>query len=109
MAVTATGERNRRITLQQATVSTDDHGGDVEAWSDLGLRWAKILYGTGAERRTAAQTNGSQPATVRVLADPLTRTVTLSHRLLFDDAPWNILGIAPIDRAEIEFSVVRTT
>jgi head-tail adaptor len=107
MALTPAGERNRLVMLQQATVTTDTHGGDVETWADLGQRSAKILYGTGAERRTAAQINGSQPATVRVLADPLTRTLALTNRLLFDDAAWNILGIAPIGRAEIEFSVVR--
>lgn len=55
----------------------------------------------------AAQTSGLQPATVRLLADQVTRSLTLQDRVSFDDAPWNITGIVPIGRHEIELTVVR--
>jgi SPP1 family predicted phage head-tail adaptor len=89
---TPAGKRRDRITLQRKTVTPDDFGGEIETWQDLGKRWAWIIYGTGQERRAAAQVNASVHATFNVPRDSLTRTLHADDRISFDGSYWNITG-----------------
>lgn len=101
------GKRDTRIVFERGTVVTDDHGEDVSTWNALATRWAAVLWGRGDERREAAREGGSQPATFVTLADEITRTVVLTDRIVGAGGTWDIKGIAPRARAEIEFSAVR--
>lgn len=107
MAMTAAGRRNRRIVIQRATKTSDDHGEDVPSWATWCSPFANVRFGTSAERRSAASEQGSQAATFRVLATAKTRDVTVQDRITFDGGVWDIEGIAPIDRTEVEFTAVR--
>ena len=60
-------------------------------------RWAKVLYGTGAERREAGAEGASQVATFIVTDDALTRLATVRDSIWFDNRRWNITSSAPID------------
>lgn len=101
------GQRDQRIAFERATVETDDHGEDVATWAEIAERWAAVNYGRGDERREGAREGGVQPATFIVLADEDTRTVGLTDRIRFRGGVWEIKGVAPRGRAEIEFSAVR--
>ena len=103
------GPRDKRIAFQAASGSADDYGESAPSWATIadGERWAAVFYGRGEERRQAAATGGAQAATFVVLADEVTRTVTLAHRILFAGVGWDIRSIAPRGRAEIEFTAVR--
>lgn len=106
LAPTPAGQRDQRVQFERATLVADDHGEDVSTWAALGEpRWAKLVYGRGEERREAARQGAEQPATFVVLADVLTRTIVTGDRIQFGGA-WDIKGIAPRGRAEIEFSAV---
>lgn len=37
-----TGELNQRITIQRATVTTNDYGEEITTWGTLGKAWAAI-------------------------------------------------------------------
>lgn len=104
--MTPAGQRDKRITFQRAVRTRSSLGTPTAgAWSDLGARWAKVLYGSGAERRQAATEQAVQPATFRVLADTLTRSIIATDRISFDGLVWDITNISPIGRpAEIEFT-----
>lgn len=102
------GRRDQRIAFERATIETDDHGEEVPAWAAIGERWAAVSYGRGEERRDAAREGGVQPATFIVLADELTGAVVLTDRIAFGGV-WEIRGIVPRGRAEIEISAVRAT
>jgi hypothetical protein len=72
-------------------------------------RLAKVLYGTGAERRAASVEGAVQTATFRVMADSLTRTVAITDRISFDGLVWDIGAISPVGGPvayEIEFTGV---
>lgn len=98
---------DRRVTFQRATVARSALGGKTaSAWNDLGRRQANVLFGTGAERRSAAVEQGTQAATFRLRLDSLTRTVTAEDRLTCEGLTFDITGIAPIGRAEIEITGV---
>jgi head-tail adaptor len=92
---TPAGKRRDRITFKRAEVQADDYGGEIEVWVELGRRWAWTIYGTGRERREAAQLAAVLPATFNVPRDPLTRTIGPRDRIEFDGASWEITG-APV-------------
>jgi SPP1 family predicted phage head-tail adaptor len=89
---TPAGKRRDRITFARVTVTQDDYGGEVENWAPLFDRSAWIIYGTGQERREAAQLNATVAATFNVPRDPETLTIRAKDRIEFDGAEWNITG-----------------
>jgi head-tail adaptor len=101
------GEFNRKVRFERATILENDLGGEeADAWELVEMAWAKVLYGTGAERRQAAVDGATQTATFRVLSTNALRGVTIKNRIV-DDAgvEWNIVSIAPIGvNKEIEFT-----
>jgi len=101
------GKRDRRVTIQRFTATKDEYGEDIETWADLGTRWTAIFYGKGEERRQAAVEEGKQSASFVMLADSITKTISVRDRLSYAGDAWDIVGISPIGRAEIEFTAVR--
>jgi head-tail adaptor len=102
------GNRSELVTLQRATATQDGYGEEVPTWAELGTEWAAVFYGRGDERRQAALEQGSQAVTFQMLANDLTRSVTLKDRLLHDGSTFDVVGIAPMDRATIEFTATRS-
>jgi head-tail adaptor len=95
----AGGERDRRIVFERGAAARNALGGKAPlAWTALGSRFAKVLYGTGSERRAAGIEGAVQSATFRVLCDDLTRTVLVTDRIAFDGSHWDITSVAPIGR-----------
>ncbi len=87
------GERTTRATFERGTASTDDYGGETLVWASVTMAWAKVLYGTGAERRQAAQESADQPVTIMVNWTPPLATVGPKDRVSFDGFAWDITGI----------------
>lgn len=101
------GRRDQSIVIQRGTPSTDDYGGESMVWATLATEWAAVFYGKGDERRLAAVEQGQQAATFQVLSNASTRSVGVKDRISHNGSSWDIVGIAPMDRAEIEFAAVR--
>jgi SPP1 family predicted phage head-tail adaptor len=103
------GERTTPATFERGTASTDDYGGETLTWAELAQVAAKVLYGTGQERRQAAQEGAQQAATVMVNYTPTLASVAAKDRVLFDGVEWDIAS--PPARVglndELHFSVVR--
>lgn len=89
------GRRNRKVMFQRATTTTDDYGGEVPDWLDYASALASVNFGTGQERREAAQEAGSIPATFRVLRNTATAALSVKDRISFDGGNWDITSIAP--------------
>lgn len=88
-------ERNRLVIFQRATVTTDDFGGETQTWADYCQEWASVSFGTGQERREAAQEAGSVPATFQVLANSKTNALGVKDRISFDGGVWDITSNVP--------------
>lgn len=103
------GTRNRKIVIERyGVVSTDDYGGDVLDWTAYATAFAQVIFGTGAERREAAQESATAPATFRVLATTKTRAVTVKDRISFDGSLWDITSVVPLGLNEgVEITAVR--
>jgi SPP1 family predicted phage head-tail adaptor len=101
------GDRDKRVVFERATVSKSPMGAEVATWTAIATRWADVRYGTGSERRAAAQEGSSAPATIRVLKDSVTRTLTPRDRAILDGASWDIESVVPFERAGIDITAVR--
>lgn len=86
----SSGELDKRISIERATVTTDGYGGEDKVWTEFCPAWAKVINGRGDERRSAAQENASLAATFRVRANSKTRDVATTDRIVFDGAAWDI-------------------
>lgn len=94
------GERDRTIRFERGSAARNALGGKAPlAWASLGTRLAKVLYGSGAERRAGGVEGAVQSATFRCLRDDLTRTIVVTDRIVFDGLNWDITSVAPIGRA----------
>ena len=109
MTLARAGDRTSRIVFERATTVDDDYGQKTPTWATWAAAYASLRWGTSAERRQAASEQGSQAATFRVLATAKTKAVTVRDRIVFDGTNWDIEGIAPIGRTEIEFTATRAT
>jgi hypothetical protein len=93
--------RNRLVVFQAFTEQTDAMGGDGREddanWSSYGPgEWASVKFGTGEERREAAQKTASLSAVFTVLANPSTDAVLPgTHRIIFDGGVWDIASNVP--------------
>ena len=90
------GNRPHLVRLQQATITTGTLGGETKTWHDIGTAWAAILYGTGQERREAAQENASQAATFMFDWSPQTAALRPTDRLYVFDTVWDIASAVVI-------------
>lgn len=105
--MTATVKRDTRIEVQRADVGFDAMGEEVKTWSPIARPMAAMHYGRGEERRQAGAMQAQQSVNVNVLASPRTRGIRITDRLVVNGAAWDIVGISPIGRREIDFTAVR--
>lgn len=75
------GDLDRLVTLQTATVATNDFHGETLSWVDLGQVWAKVEWQSGteadlAERKTAVSRVNF---TIRYRADAKSKRLRVTH------------------------------
>lgn len=114
----AAGTLDRFVRLERRSVTEDPYGGEVETWSTLADRRASVRFGTGQERREAAQEGSTLAATFRLRRDPATATLNTTDRLRFDaldggadpaSAPaWDIVSVVPFERDAIDIVATRS-
>lgn len=89
------GARSQLITFQRFTATTNDYGEEIQTWADLETAWAQVRFGTGQERRAAAQEGNEQAATFGVIGNPVTRALTVRDRINYLGEAWDIQALNP--------------
>ena len=89
------GKLDRKITIQEKSVTTSARGEPIETWTDVATVWAQARPNRGSERFGVMQTLGSAVTTftMRWRDD-----VTVLNRVRYDDKIWNILDVREIGR-----------
>lgn len=106
--MTPAGKRDTAIIFQRYTATQSDSGEEVQTWAQIGnSQKAKVYYGRGDERREAAREEGSQSANFNCHASETTRQVVIRDRIVKAGENWDIVGVSPIGRREIEFTATR--
>lgn len=90
------GKRIHRITIQRATTTTDDYGDEVPTWGNHADAFAEVLFGSGQERREAAQEQASQVATFIMPWTPKIGAVTVRDHILAMGGTWDITSSVTI-------------
>jgi head-tail adaptor len=104
------GTRDTLITFQRGTLGGDDYTDGVlgPPWNEITQAWARVKYGTGQERREAAQERMSQAATFECEWSETLASIELTDRITFDGDAWDIISKAPLGHREIHFAAVRS-
>lgn len=106
--MTPAGKRDRRIIFERYTATQADSGEEVQTWTQIGnSQKAKVYFGRGDERREAAREEGGQSANFNCHACETTRQVLIRDRIVMGAENWDVVGISPIGRREIEFTATR--
>lgn len=89
-------ERHTPVSFERATVVLDDYGGETSTWGTVATTTAKVLYGTGQERRQASQESATQAVTILCNWTPTLAGVGPTDRANFAGNVWDITGAVPI-------------
>lgn len=99
---------DRQIVVERKTVVLDDYGGEIETWTEICRPWAQIAYGSGSERRVAAQESAAQSASFRIRANPVANGIRPTDRIVFDGTIWDIAGNVPFGRDRRDLTATAT-
>lgn len=91
------GDLDRRIVLQRATVTLDGFGGEVETWAPLRTVWAQYLPGPGREAWRSAEVAAVTEARFIIRWG---QGVTVRDRVLYDGKVYDVRGVIEIGRRE---------
>lgn len=103
--MTDPGQRDHLIVIQRRGAETDDgYTTRPGAWAEHARAWARVRYGTAAERREAAQDRASQTATFECNWTPTLAALRPTDRLIAFDTAWDIVT-APVIRLNEEVHI----
>lgn len=95
------GERPHFVTIQRQGTPTDDGYNPIPGvWHDVATGYARIRYGTGQERREAAQENASIAATLEFDWSPTLAATRPTDRMLVFDTAWDVASAVTIGANE---------
>lgn len=92
---TPIGERDRRITIQEKTITTNSFNEEVVTWSDLITVWAKVSEAQGDENYEADQLTERR---LTVFDINHRSDVTVEHRIAYNDRYYDVVSIVEPDR-----------
>jgi hypothetical protein len=103
------GQFDRLVIFKQATTTTNDHGEEIAGGSTtLAEAFARVRFGTGQEKREAAQESGVQSATFEVIPTEALLAVPLTATIEFDGSDWDLTEKANLERNLMRFTGTRS-
>lgn len=104
------GKLNRRIRIQEQSLSVDDFGQQIETWADIAIVWAAIkpVKTTSAREKVKAfelSPDITHEITVRYNVNFLPASITDSRRIVYQNRVYSIAAAYDIeeDRKSIVF------
>jgi len=94
------GELDRRIMIEEKTVTNSDSGEEIITWLPLVTVWARKIEAKGAERFSGQELFGAAVKTFQIRWSLYASTITTKHRLLFDGRTYDITDVREIGRRE---------
>lgn len=101
-------ERTELVVFQRATSITNEYNEQEQTWATYATRRVRVRFGTADEKREAAQEGGVQTATFECQRSLELDRIILKDRISYLNSYWDITETAPLDRATIRFTGVRT-
>jgi len=102
------GPLDRRITIERYGITYNDDNEPVEAWGEIGKRWASKKDVSDGEKIRAAEVGATVTTRFQVRWDSLTMTLTAADRIVCEGKTYDIAGTKELGRREgIEISASR--
>lgn len=99
-----------RVTIQRLnSPGVDAYGNTATAWADLATRWANLREAPGKEQIQSGAQIGVNLATLRMLKDSVTETITTADRVTARGENWDIESVIQLDlrAVQLEFTLKR--
>lgn len=91
------GKRDRRITIQRATITQDPGSGEnVETWATLATVWAEVVQVSDGERVRAAEVAASITTRFRILYSATVADVNPKDRISYGGRTFDVWGVKEI-------------
>lgn len=104
MVALRVGQFDRRVTVEEAVVVTEEDGQQSRIWTTYCERWAELMRATAVESvKEGVQTAPQRSVTFRVRHDTTTAAITERMRVRFGE---RIYGIESVQDEEGERQVI---
>jgi len=94
------GDLDRRITIEDQTITNSDSGEEIITWLPLITVWARKIEAKGAERFAGQELFGSAVKTFQIRWSIFSSQITTKHRLIYDGRTYDITDVREIGRRE---------
>lgn len=94
------GPIDRRIDIQAATITKNDHHEEIATWSTVRTVRAQKIDDRGQERFSAPRFVGKQACVFKIRWSDAVKIVTTLHRVVFDGRAHDIVGVRELGRRE---------
>ncbi|WP_181008615.1 phage head closure protein [Sphingomonas montanisoli] len=94
------GARDRRITIQRATLAPDTAGDPAPSWENLSTVWASAMPAPGVERLQSAEIAATTPMVFRIRWSSAVADVNPKDRISYAGRMWIIASVTEIGRRE---------
>lgn len=92
------GKRDRPLTIRRNTPTTDDFGGEVDAWSDLAEVWASKEDVSDGERARAQQVGASITTRFQIPALEGGDRPSVKDHVVCEGLTYQVVGVKEIGR-----------
>jgi len=96
--MTGSGDLDRRITIQRATVTVNEFNEPIETWGDLTTVWARRRDASAAESYRAQEVGAEITARFTIRWSWTVKSVNPRDRLSFEGRLYNITAVRDIGR-----------
>jgi SPP1 family predicted phage head-tail adaptor len=91
--MTGSGDMNRRVTLQRATVTRNEFNEEIETWTTLATVWARKDDVSAAEGFRAQEVGAQLTTRFRIRYRATVATLNPRDRLIYAGRLYNITGV----------------
>ena len=94
------GRLDRRITIQNRSITQSDSGEEVVTWVDVATVWAEKIELRGDERFAAKQYIGHAIKTFKIRWSETVSELTVLHKIRFDGRDHDITDVRELNRRQ---------
>lgn len=108
--MTAAGKRKWLVVFKQTPTEENEYGEQVPTGdppTEVARQRVSVRFGTGQEKRQAAQEGGIQSATLECVNTSSLADVGITDVAEFDGSDWDIVERSPLSPKDLRFTVTR--
>lgn len=88
--------RDQRVTVEVLSVTTDDQGSTVKAWSPVATVWAQVTQADGKEQADGNARSGSTSMTFEVRHQEVLRAMSQTSRVIWGGFAYDVTAVEPM-------------